>query len=456
MGGWPVSDEQCVSPDRNGDEEVEVFNSNAINEKAPVDGNGGEWFLPWQKGKNSNVYEREKLYDEVWAKPVVHVAVQYGVSGTAIKKVCKALNVPVPPRGHWAKLKAGKGVKKIPLPESEGHNQFIGSRTHTNPLAARTAKEPLAFLPEEERQQVIAASMSTSLAPENARLHKNITAYKAVVTDWNKNDRKAEGAQRKYSNYFTAPPFLAGVIAKETLPRVYCLLDALYRQVENLGGSVNDDLTLKIRGETVGIEIYEGQDKVKHEITREEAKAVLLYEDSRKHGGWVSEPQIRKHDYIFNGLLRLCISKGNFYKDTEKMKLESRLGEILIGLYEESELLRIEHIKREEETRKQAEKERQRLIFNEKYDKEVEKTLALGNAALDYEKAVRIRAYINAVASSYGTEQIGEETATWLKWAKDKADWFDPIKARQDEYFGKRLHENDEGRKILKKNDRYW
>ncbi len=48
------------------------------------------------------------LYEEVWAKPVVDVAVQYGVSDVAIHKICKSLNVPVPPRGYWAKLKAKK------------------------------------------------------------------------------------------------------------------------------------------------------------------------------------------------------------------------------------------------------------------------------------------------------------------------------------------------------------
>ena len=451
-----MSDDQGVSPNLNGDTSEEVVENSDLNENDPVDSDADEWTLAWQKDKKNNVYERNKLYEEVWAKPVVHVAVQYGVSDTAIKKVCKALNVPVPPRGYWAKLKAGKATKKIPLPVSEGSTKYIGARTHINPPDAEVRKEPLAFLPEAGRQQVTAAARSIELTPENARLHKKITAYKAVVADWNKNDRKAEDAQRKHSNYYNAPPFLAGVISKETLPRVYRLLDALYRRVESLGGSVNDDLTLKIRGETVRLEINEGQDKIKHEITREEAKAILLYEDSRKHGGWAREPQIRKHDYIFNGRLRFSISKGKFYKDTEKVKLEDRLGEILIGLYEESELVRIERVKREEEARKREEQERQQQIFNEKYNREVEKTVSLGNAALDYEKAVRIRSYTIAVESSFGTAQIDEETAAWLKWAKDKADWFDPIKARQDEYFGKRLHENDEGQKILKKTGYFW
>lgn len=446
-----MSVEQDDSTDFNEVTTEDVVEKNDLNEN-----DADEWFPPWRGYKKDNIYERNKLYEEVWAKPVVHVAVQYGVSDTAIKKVCKALNIPVPPRGYWAKVKAGKATKKIPLPVSEGSTTFIGARTHANPPAAETVKEPLAFLPETERQQVVAAARKLELTPENARLHKKINVYKAVVAAWNKNDQKAEGAQRKNSNYYNAPPFLAGVIAKETLPRVHRLLDALYKQVESLGGSVNDDLTLKVRGEKVRLEIYEGQDKIKHEITREEAKAILLYEDSKKHGGWVREPQIRKHDYLFNGRLSFSISKGKFYKDTEKVKLEDRLGEILIGLYEESELVRIERVKREEEARKREEKERQQQIFNEKYDREIEKTVALGNAALDYEKAVRIKAYINAVESSLGPAQIDEETAAWLKWAKDKADWFDPIKARQDEYFGKRLHENDEGKKTLKKTGYYW
>jgi len=55
-----------------------------------------------------NVYNREKLYEEVWTKPVVQVAVTYGVSDIMIHKICKSLNVPVPSRGYWARLRAGE------------------------------------------------------------------------------------------------------------------------------------------------------------------------------------------------------------------------------------------------------------------------------------------------------------------------------------------------------------
>lgn len=59
---------------------------------------------------------REALYDRVWAEPVRTVAASFGVSDVWIKKCCVRANVPVPERGYWAKLKAGKPVVRVPLP----------------------------------------------------------------------------------------------------------------------------------------------------------------------------------------------------------------------------------------------------------------------------------------------------------------------------------------------------
>ena len=65
---------------------------------------------------------REKLYQEVWAEPMTVVAGRYNVSGNFLARVCHALNVPHPPRGYWAKLKAGKASTQPKLPPSTaGH-----------------------------------------------------------------------------------------------------------------------------------------------------------------------------------------------------------------------------------------------------------------------------------------------------------------------------------------------
>lgn len=59
---------------------------------------------------------REALYDRVWAEPVRTVAASFGVSDVWVKKCCVRAHVPVPERGYWAKLKAGKPVVKAALP----------------------------------------------------------------------------------------------------------------------------------------------------------------------------------------------------------------------------------------------------------------------------------------------------------------------------------------------------
>ena len=56
-------------------------------------------------GERTEIYEREKLYQEIWKEPVLVVAKRYGVSNVALAKACRALAVPLPPRGYWAKVR---------------------------------------------------------------------------------------------------------------------------------------------------------------------------------------------------------------------------------------------------------------------------------------------------------------------------------------------------------------
>ena len=62
-------------------------------------------------------YDREKLYDEVWSKPAMHVAASYGFSGVFLGKICRKLLIPVPPRGYWARVRSGYKARRPPLPK---------------------------------------------------------------------------------------------------------------------------------------------------------------------------------------------------------------------------------------------------------------------------------------------------------------------------------------------------
>jgi hypothetical protein len=69
-------------------------------------------------------FKREKLYDEIWTEPVSKVSKRYEISDVGLRKICVSLDIPVPPRGYWEKLAAGKAVNKPSLLPTKGATTY--------------------------------------------------------------------------------------------------------------------------------------------------------------------------------------------------------------------------------------------------------------------------------------------------------------------------------------------
>jgi hypothetical protein len=59
---------------------------------------------------------REQLYQRVWTDPIDRICSELGLSNVGLRKLCLRHDIPVPPRGYWAKKKVGKRVRQSPLP----------------------------------------------------------------------------------------------------------------------------------------------------------------------------------------------------------------------------------------------------------------------------------------------------------------------------------------------------
>lgn len=116
-----------------------------------------------------NTYNREKLYREVWKNPVTKVAEQYGVSDVAIHKICKNLNVPTPPLGYWAKIRAGAKIEKTPLPKAKGIKEIIGIKTYEGKKPMRIEHE-LSFLTDEEKVKIFKVAQNITPTDENKKI----------------------------------------------------------------------------------------------------------------------------------------------------------------------------------------------------------------------------------------------------------------------------------------------
>lgn len=131
---------------------------------------------------------------------------------------------------------------------------------------------------------------------------------------------------------------------------------------------------------------------------------------------------------------------GNILETMGNKKIEDRIDEIIIELYEISEEYRIEREKREEEHRRYLEEQQRKRELAERIELEKQKTQELVNEAKDYQIACEIRNYIAALKESNNSDEIETE---WFKWAEKKADWFDPAISSEDKLLGKRNHKAD-------------
>jgi hypothetical protein len=121
---------------------------------------------------------REELHILVWAKPMTEVAKDFQISDRAMAKICARKQVPVPPRGYWAKKSAGKDVPKPSLPE------FVAKAPKEKKAEAKPQhqppKKPKVGSVFEERNQKI-----RKLIKELRNVLSEAVDYTARIESWN-------------------------------------------------------------------------------------------------------------------------------------------------------------------------------------------------------------------------------------------------------------------------------
>lgn len=391
-------------------------------------------------------FERKQLYDEIWEISLTGVSKKYGLNYTKLVQACKENNIPYPSSSYWTKKNMGLDFSNefVELPESEIKEIEIQLKTSGILIDEKvndknkfiTEFNFLNFLESEEKKKV--AEVIYDLNIDNfTRNHKVITEYKNKQKEERREERKANYLNPYYNIHnYTEKGYFQNV-SKFEKERCMKILSLVYYAIEKLGGTINKDFSLQVRGEHVELEVEELKDQVKHELTKEEAKQLLEYEDRKKTFSYASKPNIRKYDYVYNGKLKITCGNRKYIRETDKIKIEDKLGDIIIKIYEQSEEVKSERLAREERARiNREEEERKEKIRNAKKD-EAQKIKELVNMAEDYKIACEIRNYVNAVSKQ---DNLTNEIEEWIKWANKKANWFDPIIDEEDELLGKREH----------------
>ena len=391
-------------------------------------------------------FERKKLYDEIWEISLTGVSKKYGLNYTKLVQACKENNIPYPSSAYWTKKNMGLDFLNeiVELPEAEEKEIEVPLK-NTGVLINEKASNKdkfvtefnfLNFLEYEEKKKVAKVIYDLNI-DKFTRNHKVINEYKNKKKEERREERKANYLNPYYNIHnYTENGYFQNV-SKFEKERCMKILSLVYYAIEELGGTINKDFSLQVRGEHVELEVEELKDKVKHELTKEEAKQLLEYEDRKKTFSYASKPNIRKYDYVYNGKLKITCGNRKYIRENDKIKLEDKLGDIIIKLYEQSEEVKTERLASEERERIQREEEERKEKIRNAKKNEAQKIKELVNCSEDYKIACEIRNYINAISKQ---DNLTEEIKEWIKWANKKANWFDPIINEEDELLGKRNH----------------
>lgn len=95
---------------------------------------------------------REALHAAVWARPLAETAQALGLSRSGLGKICDRLLVPCPPRGYWARRRAGRAEPPPPLPPApEGAVAVIDISDQPAPSRRKRTR----FSPQARRDQLV-------------------------------------------------------------------------------------------------------------------------------------------------------------------------------------------------------------------------------------------------------------------------------------------------------------
>ena len=354
---------------------------------------------------------RQELYNLVWSKPMSKLALEYNISDNGLRKICEKFDIPLPLLGHWQKIQYNKKVKVIPLPKD-----FKGDDSITlNERKEGHSKENEGISQFHKLLKEISSDNSLSFKVPDKLSNPDQFIIKAKEDLANK-------AKEKYGTYRGITTTSSGVISISVAPkncsRALRIMDKIIKLLKQRGHNiiVNHNTThVVIRGEEIKVRL------------REKLKRVTI--PNPKYSWDNSE-------YVPTGILSFKIDEypEKEFNDTNNQTLEEQIPKILTKL----ELVS-EKIKRDNEEREIRHQEyiKQREIeeaIKKRHANEVENFKRLLEDSERWKKATDLKNFITAIENKAIKENtLSEELSNWIKWANDKADWFDPLVNKNDD-----------------------
>jgi hypothetical protein len=362
---------------------------------------------------------REELYALVWSEPIQKIAPRYGLSDRGFGKMCARYEIPVPPRGWWAKKAAGKRLKQPPLPPlNDPYLQKI--------RFDKTPREIAANQPAPEVHPLIAFEQD---APNRISVPTEGELTNPLVL---KTQRLLNRAKRDADGLIAAPAAALHIHASRALhERSLRIMQALLAAFEARGFAVTqtaEGARVNILEESLGFGIEEGTKKVEHATTFTEQKLI------DRGMGW----QVPKHDTVPNGMLTFVITNVSAlrqrWSEAPTRPLEGSLNKFIIGLVRAALGLKRQRAEAERRERERQEEERKRQEEARRLE-EAERAWREEQARVErlirleavWTRNQKLRELVSALRQVLGEVETESELGKWLSWAETYANRSDPL-----------------------------
>lgn len=359
---------------------------------------------------------REELYQMVWDKPMIRLAEEFGVTGSGLAKVCDRLNVPYPPRGHWAKKEAGKPVVTLKLPR---RRDGIPSSADIHPTPPKPTPCPAA----EQAAAMVADRIRDALSASNDNLHPRVQAWIAAHKKRQK-ERELENKNRRRDIGWASP--LIPDLTERDLYR-FRATSAIFYAVEKAGGTIDKSsasgkITFLIDGHQVECSIVEKM-----------VQSLKQWEEQRK---WTAFTEYCKSGLDSSGFLRVSITtylqgRRPEWVESQKIKIGQLMPTIVGAIMAAGPTLEKMKREREEQQKRYREEESRRYEARQLREIDEKRWNKFREYAVNWDERKILLAFLAEVEVRLATEgdvTVADRTLRdWVEWAKAKAEALNPF-----------------------------
>ena len=341
-------------------------------------------------------FTRQNLYELVWTKPLLVLAKEYQISDNGLRKICKKMHIPLPPMGHWQKVRSGVHVKRIKLPD-----KYSGKTEVTLDERGLEDNSPVAKYFRLKKEIEKDPTLPLKVPEKLSKPDKLIIETRKCLLDETRCYNPHRGIIASRDSVLNVR------VSRHNLSRALRFLDALIK-------------LLRARGHDIIIEYSRTCAVVYGSRIEISVKEKLKYEMYERFG---------YKDYSAADLLSVKIEgyRGRTWVD-DKQPIEDKLSSILaklevLGLELQEYRIRNEKLQREREEKERIERE-----IKERKENEFKRFRNLFIQATMLHKANVLRQYVRTV-ESYAMEKGDktEEFNSWINWAMNKIAWIDPL-----------------------------